>query len=83
MECGNIIPKNSYNFQLVEDFYVDYDQYGTGVINFDIKEEYYNGSYLLGIFDLFNPYVTITLNGPYFIIKFFPKIESILEDNFT
>lgn len=81
--AGNIYAKDSHYFELIESFEVNSEIFGEGVINFEIKNEYYNGSYVLGVFDLFDPRITISLNGIYFMADFEPKIESILDTHFT
>lgn len=81
--AGNINVKNTHYFDILEDFDVNHENFGSGVINFEISEDYYGKSYVLGVFDLFDPKIILSINETYFMVDFDPRIESILETHFT
>lgn len=65
----------------VEDFTLSYYDYD-GAINFDIDEKYYANSYVIGVYDLFDPNILLTLNHTTFYLRTKPSITSILKSNF-
>lgn len=58
----------------------NYDYHGA--INFDIDEKYYGNSYIIGVYDIFDPNVVLDISYTTFYIKTSPKIENILIKKF-
>ena len=81
IENINNFPRTKNILLTNKSFDVSYEDEGSG-INFDIDKKFYNGTYILGAYNIFDPELTIYLSKDSFFVEK-PYVDKIISNNFT